>query len=78
LVVCGDLNGHVGAEADGFEGVHGGKGYGVRNVEGEMFLEFADAMGLTASNRGLHGALKRMHRKLHTNQAAVKRKWTMY
>lgn len=50
LIVCGDLNGHVGAEADGFEGVHGGKGFGVRNVEGEMLLEFADAMGLTVCN----------------------------
>jgi len=50
LIVCGDLNGHVGAEADGFEGVHGGKGFGVRNVEGEMLLEFADAMGLVVCN----------------------------
>jgi len=30
------MNGHVGAGKDGFEGVHGGYGYGVRNVEGEM------------------------------------------
>ena len=50
LIVCGDLNGHVGAEAHGFEGVHGGKGFGVRNVEGEMLLEFADAMGLVICN----------------------------
>jgi len=28
LVVCGDLNGHVGAKSDGFEGVHGGWGFG--------------------------------------------------
>ena len=50
LIVCGDLNGHVGAEAHGFEGVHGGKVFGVRNVEGEMLLEFADAMGLAIGN----------------------------
>ena len=24
LLICGDLNGHVGSEIDGFEGVHGG------------------------------------------------------
>ena len=24
LIVCGDMNGHVGEKADGFEGVHGG------------------------------------------------------
>ena len=50
LLVCGDLNAHVGAEADGFEGVHGGKGFGVRNTEGEVLLEFADAWGLTVCN----------------------------
>jgi hypothetical protein len=50
LAVCGDLNGHVGADVDGFEGVHGGYGFGSRNVEGEMLLEFADAMGLAVMN----------------------------
>ena len=34
LVVIGDdMNGYVGAKADGYEGVHGGKGYGERNIE---------------------------------------------
>ena len=42
IVVEGDLNGHVGRNADGFEGVHGGYRYGVRNGEGERILEFAD------------------------------------
>ena len=32
LLICGDLNGHVGSEIDGFEGVHGGFGFGKRNV----------------------------------------------
>ena len=53
LIVCGDMNGHVGARADGFEGVqsvHGGKGFGTENAEGEMLLEFADAMGLAVCN----------------------------
>ena len=50
LVVCGDMNGHVGARADGFEGVHGGFGFGVRNTEGEMLLEFADAMDLAVAS----------------------------
>src|SRR6267154_1811727 len=39
VVIGGDMNGHVGAKADGYEGVHGGKGYGERNTEGEMLLE---------------------------------------
>jgi hypothetical protein len=50
LVVCGDFNGHVGAEVEGFEGVHGGKGFGSRNAEGEMLLEFADAVDLAVGN----------------------------
>jgi hypothetical protein len=44
LIVCGDMNGHVGAGSHGFEGMHG-----IRNAEGEM-LEFADAMGLAVCN----------------------------
>jgi hypothetical protein len=50
LVVCGDLNGHVGSVKEGFDGVHGGFGYGARNIEGEMLLEFADAMNLAVAN----------------------------
>ena len=46
LLICGDLNGHVGSEIDGFEGVHGGFGFGKRNVEGVMILETADALNL--------------------------------
>ena len=40
LIVCGDLNGHVGKESDGFEEVHGGHGYGNRNREGGVFLRW--------------------------------------
>lgn len=50
MVVCGDWNGHVGPRSDGFEGVHGGKGFGRRNEEGELLLEFADAMELVVMN----------------------------
>ena len=34
----------------GFEEVHGGRGFGVRNLEGEMLLEFAEAHKLTVLN----------------------------
>jgi exonuclease III len=50
LVLGGDLNGHVGEKADGFEGVHGGHGFGRRNVEGETILEFGDAMEMVLCN----------------------------
>ena len=44
VMVGGDFNCHVGAGAGSFEGVHGGHGFGERNVEGEMFLELACAL----------------------------------
>ena len=50
LWVGGDLNGHVGRAVDGYEGVHGGFGYGDRNMEGELILEFCDATGMVICN----------------------------
>ena len=50
LVVCGDFNAHVGEDADGFEMVHGGNGFGERNMEGEMMLECAEANELAVLN----------------------------
>ena len=49
-VLLGDFNGHVGKDCDGYEGVHGGFGYGIRNVEGERVLEFADSFSLKIVN----------------------------
>jgi hypothetical protein len=50
VFIGGDMNGHVGQNSDGFEKEHGGKGYGKRNTEGEMLLEFAMAMDLVVCN----------------------------
>ena len=50
LAVAGDLNGHVGKTSGGFEGVHGGNGYGDRNREGERILEFGFAMDMLVAN----------------------------
>jgi len=50
LFLCGDMNGHVGMESNGFKGVHGGNSYGARNIEGEMLLEFAEAKQLVVLN----------------------------
>jgi hypothetical protein len=50
LLIAGDFNGHVGEKTDGFEGIHGGRGFGSRNLEGEMLLEFAESMGLRVMN----------------------------
>ena len=50
LIVCGDMNCHVGSKADGFESVHGGKGFGSRNADGIVFLDFAVALGMAVVN----------------------------
>ncbi|RZC03247.1 2-keto-3-deoxy-L-rhamnonate aldolase [Glycine soja] len=46
----GDLNGHVGSVARGFEGVHGGFGLGEMNGEGKSILEFSEALNLSIAN----------------------------
>ena len=46
----GDFNGHVGKWIEGFEGVHGGNGIGVRNAEGRRLLEFCDEKELCVAN----------------------------
>ncbi|GJX43108.1 reverse transcriptase domain-containing protein [Tanacetum coccineum] len=50
FIVAGDLNGHIGTNADGFSSVHGGFGYGVRNEEGRSILKFAAAHDLVIVN----------------------------
>src|SRR6218665_2454429 len=49
-VMGADMNGHVGTDITGYEGVHGGHGYGMRNEEGERFLEMAQGLDLTIMN----------------------------
>jgi hypothetical protein len=46
----GDLNGHVSSTRVGFDGVHGGFGYGSRNQEGESILNFVLAYDLIVAN----------------------------
>ena len=45
-----EINGHVGRDADGYDGVHGVMGFGTRNAEGERILEFGDAVGMAVCN----------------------------
>ncbi|XP_045445776.1 craniofacial development protein 2-like [Melitaea cinxia] len=45
-----DFNGHVGRMNDGYERVHWGRGYGVRNRDGEALLEAALAFDLAIAN----------------------------
>ena len=52
--------GMLGREVDGFEGVHGGYGFGRRNVDGEMLLEFADALDLAIVNTWFKKEVRKM------------------
>ena len=50
VMIGGDLNGHVGASAEGYEGVHGRSGFEARNTEGVRILEFGDAFDMVVCN----------------------------
>ena len=50
IILGGDMNGHVGKTTAGYEDVHGGIGYGVRNAEGERILEFGLALDMVVCN----------------------------
>ena len=39
LIVCRDLNGHIGKDSDGFKGIDGGYGYCIRNADGKRVLD---------------------------------------
>ena len=50
LVLGGDFNGHDGDHSAGFEGAHGGSGYGMRNQDGLRVLDFCVANKLAITN----------------------------
>ena len=50
VVFAGDMNGHVGSSNVGYDGTHGGFGYGSRNADGSRILEFADGLNLVICN----------------------------
>ena len=50
VVFAGDMNGHVGSSNVGYDGTHGGFGYGSRNADGSMILEFADGLNYSRQN----------------------------
>ena len=49
-IPCRDWNGHVGREAAGYEGVHGGSGCLERTADGDRVLEFAVANDFVIGN----------------------------
>jgi len=50
VVLAGDTNEHVGSNCVGYDGMHGGYGYGDRNANGSRILEFPDGLNLIICN----------------------------
>ena len=50
MVFAGDMNGHIRSSNVGYDGTHGGFGYGCRNADGSKILEFADGLNLVICN----------------------------
>ena len=50
VVLAGDMNGHVGSSNVGYDGTHGGFGYGAKNSDGSSILEFTDGLNLVICN----------------------------
>ena len=69
-----DMNVHVRRDTYGYGGVHGGMGFGTRNAEGEMILQFGDAVGMVVCNT----FFKKDDSKLITYQSGDKRSMIDY
>ena len=39
VVLAGDMNGHVGSNCVGYDGTHGGYGFGDRDADGSRILD---------------------------------------
>ena len=50
VVFAEDINGHIGSSSVGYDGTHGGFGYGSRNADGSRILDFADGLNLVICN----------------------------
>jgi len=50
VVSAGDMNVHVGSNNVGYDGTHGGCGFGDRNADGSRILEFAVGLNLVIRN----------------------------
>ena len=50
VVLSSDINGHAGSCNVGYDGTHGGFGYGDRNADGSRIIKFADGLNLVICN----------------------------
>ncbi|XP_071694363.1 uncharacterized protein [Rutidosis leptorrhynchoides] len=71
LLIGGDLNGNIGTNVEGYVGVYGGFGYGVRNEEGLSIIEFSVAHDLVVANsffKKMDAQLATFHSGGHSTQ----------
>ena len=50
VVFAGDMNGRIGSNNVGYDGTHGGFGYGSRNADGSRISGLADGLNLVICN----------------------------
>nr|XP_016455444.1 PREDICTED: craniofacial development protein 2-like [Nicotiana tabacum] len=50
LIIGGDFSGHIEVTTRGYDELHGGFGFGVRNEGGTTLLDFAKALDLVLTN----------------------------
>jgi len=50
VVLAGDMNGHVGSNCVGYDGMRGDYWFGDRNADGSRILEFAYGLNLVICN----------------------------
>jgi len=50
VVLAGDMNRHVESSNVGYDGMHGGYGYGAKNADGSRISEFTDRLNLVICN----------------------------
>jgi len=50
VVLAGDMNGYVGSNNVGYDGMHSGYRFGARNADGSRILEFANGLNLVICN----------------------------
>ena len=60
MILGADLNSHVGSTSEGYEMIHGGKGYGTRNEEGERMPEMTESLELFFVNTGFPKRLEHL------------------
>ncbi|XP_016557802.2 uncharacterized protein LOC107857511 [Capsicum annuum] len=63
IVIAGDFNGHIGIVPGGYDDVHGGFGFGYRNEEGAVLLDFVRAFGLLVKDLFMKKSKKRRVKK---------------